>query len=174
MLDKLFERTGFDGSVKKWYYRQDLDAVLLQIGVRYALNTSYLSEYKNPSRATLSNSAMISLEPSDIEIDRFVDNLEQALVGRIQETFDSWTTLTGFDRDNTPVDELEYVIDKIVNEASCDKRRASEFIRTLLDSGKVIDKLGNYVAHDERGYYLIDAFGEEVEWGNRYSRRHDN
>lgn len=171
VLDKLFERTGFNGSVKKWYYRQDLNAVLLQIGVRYALNTSYLNKYTNPGNATLSNPAIISLEPSDIEIDKFVDNLEEALINRIQETFDSWTTLMGFDIDNKSVDESEYVIDKIVNEASCDKRRAAEFIRSLLDSRRVINKLNNYVAHDERGYYLIDDFGKEITHYNLYSHR---
>lgn len=77
----------------------------------------------------------------------------------------------GFNRNNTSVDESEYVIEKIINEASCDKRRAATFIRDLLDSGEVKNKLNKYVAHDEGGYYLIDDDGEEITYGNLYSRR---
>lgn len=166
--DEFFETTGFKPSVTKYRYREDLNAVLFEI---YLYGYGYLTKYTNPGRAKPSNPAMISLDASDNEIYDYVDRLVDNLIERIQGTFDSWTTISSFDGEDESIFDSESVIDSIVDRADCDKSRAANFIRSLLNSGEVVNNLHDYVAEDENGYYLVDEKGREVNYGTLYSKR---
>ena len=171
IADAYFDMTGFRPHVEKYCYRDDLNAVLLEFNQHYAGGFTPLVTYTNPGRARPSNPAMISLDASDNEIYAYADRLVDKIKQRIRETFDSWTTIVEFDGEDESIFDSESVIASIVEKASCDESRAARFIRNLLDSGEVKNKLNKYVAHDEGGYYLIDDDGEEITYGNLYSRR---
>lgn len=163
--------TGFKLSFGKYRYREDLNAVLFEILQYYSLGYTYLTTYTNPGRARPSNPAMISLDASDNEIHDYVDRLVDKLTERIRKTFDSWTTIAFFDGEDESIFDSESVIDSIVDKANCDKSRAANFIRSLLNSGEVVNNLYDYVAEDENGYYLVNEKGNEVLYGTLYSKR---
>lgn len=171
VLDAFVDETGFKARVRKYYYREDLNAVLLEIDQYYDYGRTVLTTYTNPGRAKPSDPAMISLDASDNEIYDYVDRLVNRLIPSIQETFDSWTTLVEFDGKDESVFDSESVIADIVEAASCDKSHAANFVRSLLNSGEVVNNLRDYVAEDDEGYYLIDENGDEVHWGKLYDRR---
>ena len=160
--DELFNMTGFRLGLQKDYYRDDLNAVLFEI---YQYGYGYLITYNSPGRAKPSHPAMISLDASDNEIYDYVDRLVDNLTKRIQGTFDSWTTISSFDGEDESIFDSESVIASIVERANCDESRAANFIRSLLNSGEVVNKLHDYVAEDDKGYYLIDENGKEVHYG---------
>lgn len=163
--DEYFSMTGFKLSFQKYYYRDDLNAVLFETFQFYNGGYTYLITYTGPGRARPSHPAMISLDASDNEIYDYVDRLVDKLIKRIQSTFDSWTTVAWFDGEDESIFDSESVIASIVEEANCDKSRAANFVRSLLNSGEVVNKLRNYVAEDDKGYYLIDEKGKEVHYG---------
>lgn len=163
--------TGFKLSFQKYRYREDLNAVLFEIFQYYSCGYNYLITYTNPGRARPSNPAMISLDASDNEVHDYVDRLVDKLTAVIQTTFDSWTTISSFDGEDESIFDSESVIDSIVDKASCDKSRAANFIRSLLNSGEVVNNLYDYVAEDENGYYLVDKKGNEVRYGTLYGKR---
>ena len=163
--DEYFTMTGFKLSFQKYYYRDDLNAVLFEIHQYYNWGHTYLITYTRPGRAKPSDPAMISLDASDNEIYDYVDRLVDKLKERIQKTFDSWTTVAWFDGEDESIFDSESVIATIVKKANCDKSRAANFVRSLLNSGEVVNKLHNYVAEDDKGYYVIDENGKEVHYG---------
>ena len=175
--DEYFSMTGFKLSFRKYYYRGDLNAVLLESYQYYSWGHTYLITYTSPGRAKPSHPAMISLDASDNEIYDYVDRLVDKLKQRIQRTFDSWSTVAWADSEDEAIFDSESVIATIVEKAYCDKSRAANFIRSLLNSGEVVNKLHNYVAEDDKGYYVIDEKGEEVHrgplWWKRQNMRDD-
>lgn len=152
----------------KYRYREYLNAVLFEI---YLYGYGYLITYTNPSRAKPSNPAMISLDASDNEIYDYVDRLVDNLIKHIQKTFDSWTTISSFDGEDDSIFDSENVIDSIVEQTKCDKSRAADFVRDLLNSGRVVNNLHDWVSQDEKGYYLVDERGREVNYGTLYWKR---
>lgn len=169
--NEYFEMTGFKLSFMKYRYRDDLNAVLFETAQYYSYGYSYLITYTNPGRARLSNPAMISIDASDNEIRDYVDRLVDKLIKCIRRTFDSWTTVAFFDGEDESIFDSESVIDSIVEKANCDKSRAADFVRDLLNSGEVVNNLYDYVAQDEKGYYIVDENGREVKYGTLYGRR---
>ena len=169
--DAYFDETGFKLTVMKYYYREDLDAVLIEFAQYCEYGLGRLIGYTNPGRAKPSDPAMISLDASDDEIYDYVDRLVERLTERIQKTFDSWITLIEFDGKDESVLDSESVIDYIVRSSNCDKSHAANFVRSLLNSGEVVNKLWDYVAEDDEGYYLVYENGDEVHRGKLYSRR---
>lgn len=171
VLGAFFDETGFKAHVCKYYYREDLNAVLLGIDQFYDYGMTSLTTYTSPGRAKPSNPAMISLDASDNEIYEYVDRLVDRLKKRIQYSFDSWTAVSEFDGEDESIFDSESVIAEIVRRARCDKARAANFVRSLLNSGEVVNRLWDYVAEDDRGYYLVDKDGDEVHYGTLYNRR---
>lgn len=169
--DEYFNRTGFRLSFKKYYYKEDLNAALFELFQYFGGGYTYLITYTSPGRAKPSNPAMISLDASDNEIYDYVGRLVDRLIRRIQETFDHWTTILSFDGEDESTFDSESVIASIVEDANCDKSHAADFVRSLLNSGKVVNKLWDYVAEDDKGYYLIDEKGREIDWGPLYRKR---
>lgn len=173
--DAYFNETGFELTVMKYYYREDLDAVLIEFAQYCEYGLGRLIRYTNPGRAKPSDPAMISLDASDDEIYDYVDRLVERLTERIQKTFDSWKTLVDFDGKDESVFDSEHIIAYIVRSSDCDKSRAANFVRSLLNSGEVVNKLWDYVAEDDEGYYLIDENGDDVHIGRLYyDRAHRN
>lgn len=171
VLDKFSYETGFNARVRKYYYREDLNAVLLDIEQYYNSGFTSLVAYSNPGRAKPSHPAMISLDASDNEVYNYVGRLVDKLITRIQETFDSWTTIIKFDGEDESMFDSKAVTASIVKSAYCDEARASNFIRSLLNSGEVVNKLWDYVAEDDKGYYLVDKRGNEIHMGTLYYER---
>lgn len=171
VLDAFVDETGFKARVMKYYYREDLNAVLLGIDQYYHYGCTPLTYYTNPGRAKPSHPAMISLDASDNEIYEYVDRLVDRLTERIQDTFDSWMTISKFNGEDESIFDSEAVVDSIVESSVCDKSRAADFVRSLLNSGEVVNKLWDYVAEDEKGYYLVDEKGKEVNYGTLYYKR---
>jgi len=151
VLRKFRESTGFQPRIQKYYYARQFDAVLLEIGQYYNWGLLYLSSYINPGRARPNNPAMISLSASDEEVSEYVDRLIEGLIGAIKHTFDSEYTV---DRENNlsynhiegVVGSDDWVIKKILREANIyDRSTAEKFIRSLLSSGQVVNKLSQYL-----------------------------
>lgn len=171
VLGAFADETGFKAHCRKCYYRADLNAVLLWIGQYYNYGLTALATYTNPGRAKPSHLAMISLDASENEVYSYVEQLANKLITRIQGTFDSWVTISNFDGEDESIFDSETVISSIVKSADCDKARAAEFVRNLLDSGEVVNNLRDRVRQDDRGYYLVNENGAEVHWGTLYERR---
>lgn len=171
IADAFVDETGFEIYVMKYYYREDLNAVLLNIGYDNGTGYPTLMRYTNPGRAKPSHPAMISLDASDNEIYEYVDRLVDALVEDIQSHFDTWAAISSFDGEDESMLDSEYQIAKLVKYAPGDKTHQANFIRSLLNSGEVVNKLWDYVAEDDKGYYLVDKKGNKVDFGTLYYKR---
>ena len=71
--DAYFNETGFELTVMKYYYREDLDAVLIEFAQFCEYGLGRLVRYTNPGRAKPSDPAMISLDASDDELVDYAD-----------------------------------------------------------------------------------------------------
>ena len=149
--DAYFDETGFKLTVMKYYYREDLDAVLIEFAQFYHYGLAPVIKYTNPGRAKPSDPAMISIHASDNEIYDYVDRLVDGLIKCIQKTFDPRTIILTFGGEDESVFDSEFITDYIVRSADCDKSRAANFVRSLLNSGEVVNKLQDYVAENDKG-----------------------
>lgn len=165
IMDRYSKVTGFECRLDKYYYRSDLDAVLLVFTQYYNRGSSYLTYYTSPGKAKESDPAMISIDASDLEVADYVNYMVDKLVERIQRTFNTWSSVFPY----VPgVSDTEHQVDVILQEATLyDESVARNFIYDLIDSGEVVNNLDNFIAEGEEGIFLVDENGEPVNYGQR-------
>lgn len=152
-IQKRFEDvTGFTVKLERYYYRHDLDSVLLRTMSGCGMwDQVYLTYYTSPGRAGRRNPAVISLDPSDDELNQYVSRMKDKMIDHIRYIFKSPYTIT--DSHDDPADyrlksedELDddTVISSIVEDADwyvVNDNKAYRFIKSLLDSGQIINEL---------------------------------
>ena len=151
--NRFLKETGFALELGKYYYRADLESVLVEFEVKYNYGLTLLLTYRNPGRAKPSDIAMVSIHATNAELDPIIDYLRSRLIERcIQRTFNSEFTLKDssfrFTLKNLTYEDKRsdyYVIGKIINETSsrADPQIIRQFISELLATGQVVNNLHN-------------------------------
>lgn len=151
--NRFLKETGFALVLGKYYYRADLESVLVAFGVDYNYGLTRLLWYSSPGRAKPGNIAMVSIHAANVELDPIIDCMRSRLIKRcIQYTFSSEFTLMyppfrytskKLTYDDKQLDD--YVINKIISETSrrADPQIIRQFISELLDTGQVVNNLHN-------------------------------
>lgn len=133
ILSRYSETTGLICTLTKYYIRADLNSVLLTFAQDINYGYHYLVTYSRPGAANLSNPAMISIDASDAEIDEFVSNMIDSLVGELDNQFNSKYT-----RMQNPEAQIDRILEEIdMCNAVYDESIARQFISELLESGEI-------------------------------------
>lgn len=131
VMDQYTRVTGFLPSVGKFYYRPDLNSVLVEFTQDYHGGVTTLTWYTRPGTAKRDNPAMLSLDASDREIKQYAEQMVDRLKLEIRHTFklvsDPYYTL----------DFPDYSVEEVVGWSRVsDKAKAMKFVQDVIARSK--------------------------------------
>lgn len=187
--DEYAKTTGLWPELGKYYYREDVDGVVMEFWQSLGHLAGYrLCTYNNPSRLSLSSKLIVHLDDY-ADIDAYADMLVQRLTGALQRYFSNEDFFWNYwpeDIDLTDADAKEAVLDKWVSDdfrietildeleeyrpdVIYDGNKVRQFIHGLLDSGEIENMLPQIL---EQNYdTIIDRIDNLTEESKKWTSK---
>lgn len=159
ITERFFELTGVKSFITKSYYKEEFNGAFFEVGVYYNWGNHCLSSYDRPGKLNSTHPSFIHLDANDVELNTYVDKLVAIFVDKIQDLFTAKALYrtyeeheaerAGFDFESY-IKNIEYRIEKIISGMlNPDTEKVKDFIHYLLDSGKVVNHLPEYLDMEE-------------------------
>lgn len=155
IIQRFFELTGAKPFITKSYYKEDLNGAFFAVGIYYDYGEWHLSNYDRPGKLKPTHPSFIHLNANDAELNTYIGRLVAEFVNRIQCSFIARDWHKAYEEYNAKeagidfesyVKNTDYRIDMIISKMSNpDVEKIKNFIHHLLDSGRVVNHLPEYL-----------------------------